>query len=180
MKTGRSAQYQASVAAVPVAVREAAFVEAADCFCALLGRAEVRWEACDCPPRRSVLAALITIIRPSWCAALSSLCDAAPDSHHCCAAQAGDQLLRALAALWAVPAEAVQQYAMLHKPALQAGAADLSVGRATLPLLDAAAGRQALAAAAGGADGKVGAAACSAVLLRTSARLHFCLSHRCC
>lgn len=45
LKTGRSAQYQASVAAVPVAVREAAFVEAADCFCALLGRAEVSWQA---------------------------------------------------------------------------------------------------------------------------------------
>lgn len=41
LKSGRSAQYRASVAAVPVAVREAAFVEAADCFVALLGRAEV-------------------------------------------------------------------------------------------------------------------------------------------
>lgn len=42
LKPNRSAQYRASVAAVPVAVREAAFIEAADCFCALLGRAEVR------------------------------------------------------------------------------------------------------------------------------------------
>lgn len=48
LKPGRSVQYQASVAAVPVAVREAAFVEAADCFCALLGRAEVRGEAFGC------------------------------------------------------------------------------------------------------------------------------------
>lgn len=70
--------------------------------------------------------------------------------------QAGERLLAALAALWAVPSEAVQQYAALHKPAVQAGAADLAVGRATLPLVDAAAGRAALAAAAGGAD-KVGA-----------------------
>jgi hypothetical protein len=95
--------------------------------------------------------------------------------------QAGDQLLCALAALWAVPAEAVQQYAALHKPALQAGAADLSVGRAMLPLLDAAAGRQALATAAGGVDGKVGAAAaCYDVLLRTPARLRCNRFHRCC
>jgi hypothetical protein len=110
--------------------------------------------------------------------AVSSLCDASMLST-CCVVQAGDQLLRALAALWAVPAEAVQQYAALHKPALQAGAADLSVGRATLPLLDAAAGRQALAAAAGGADGKVGAAACSAVLSCSPARLH-CNRFYCC
>ncbi|KAL4440107.1 hypothetical protein ABPG75_003108 [Micractinium tetrahymenae] len=103
LKPGRAAQYRASVAAVPVVVREVAFVEAADCFCALLGRAE-----------------------------------------------AGERLLAALAALWAVPSEAVQQYVALHKPAVQAGAADLAVGRATLPLLDAAAGRAALAASAGG------------------------------
>ena len=63
--------------------------------------------------------------------------------------QAGAQLLRALAALWAVPEDVVQQYVALHKPAVQAGAADLAVGRATLPLLDAAAGRQALAVAGG-------------------------------
>lgn len=73
----------------------------------------------------------------------------------CPAMQAGERLLAALAALWAVPAEAVQQYAALHKPAVQAGSADLAVGRATLPLLDAAAGRAALAAAAGG-GAKVG------------------------
>lgn len=42
LKPSRSARYHASMEAVPVAVREAAFVEAADCFCALLGRAEVR------------------------------------------------------------------------------------------------------------------------------------------
>lgn len=64
--------------------------------------------------------------------------------------QASEQLLRALAALWAVTPEAVQQHTTLHKPAVQAGAADLSVGRATLPLVDAAAGRKALAASAGG------------------------------
>lgn len=69
------------------------------------------------------------------------------------ALQAGAQLLRALAALWAVPEEAVQQYVALHKPAVQAGAADLAVGRATLPLLDAAAGRQALAVAGGKVGG---------------------------
>lgn len=77
--------------------------------------------------------------------------------------QAGAQLLRALAALWAVPEDAVQQYVALHKPAVQAGAADLAVGRATLPLMDAAAGRQALAVAAGG-DGKVGRARIDAPL----------------
>jgi hypothetical protein len=105
LKPARWAEYQASVAAVPLAVREAAFVEAADCFGALLGRAE-----------------------------------------------AGERLLRALAALWALPPEAVQRYTSLHKPAVQAGGGDLSVGRATLPLLDAAAGRAALAAAAGAAS----------------------------
>ena len=77
-------------------------------------------------------------------------------AHH---QQAGEQLLHALAALWALPAEAVQQYAALHKPAVQAGATDLAVGRATLPLLDAAAGRAALAAAAGGGAGAGGARA---------------------
>lgn len=41
LKPARAAQYRASMAAVPLAVREAAFVEAADCFAALLGRAEV-------------------------------------------------------------------------------------------------------------------------------------------
>ena len=59
LKLGRSAQYQASVAAVPVAVREAAFVEAADCFCALLGRVEVRVEGCGCPLRCCVFAVLM-------------------------------------------------------------------------------------------------------------------------
>lgn len=55
LKPARSSQHQASVAAVPVAVREAAFVEAADCFGALLGRAEVRGHACllaSLPPLR--------------------------------------------------------------------------------------------------------------------------------
>lgn len=64
--------------------------------------------------------------------------------------------MAALAALWSVSPETVQQYSALHKPAVQAGSVDLSVGRATLPLVDAAAGRAALAAAAGG-DGKVSA-----------------------
>ena len=41
LKPGRATLYAASAASVPVAVREAAFTEAADCFCALLGRAEV-------------------------------------------------------------------------------------------------------------------------------------------
>lgn len=41
---------------------------------------------------------------------------------------------------------------MLHKPAVQASGADLAVGRASLPLADAAAGRRALAAAGGGAS----------------------------
>lgn len=41
LKPGMAADYRRSVAAVPLAVREAAFGEAADCFCALLGRAEV-------------------------------------------------------------------------------------------------------------------------------------------
>lgn len=52
LKAGRAAQYRTSMAAVPVAVREAAFVEAADCFVALLGRAEVgrRRRAGVCSP----------------------------------------------------------------------------------------------------------------------------------
>lgn len=51
LKPALAAEYRRSVAAVPLAVREAAFVEAADCFCALLGRAEVscRAMAGGCP-----------------------------------------------------------------------------------------------------------------------------------
>ena len=82
--------------------------------------------------------------------------------------------MRALAALWAVPADAVQQYAALHKPAVQAGEADLAVGRATLPMLDAGAGRQALAAAAGGGDTKVGGS------LLSEGRGCWCEGLRCC
>ena len=67
-------QGPAAAAALPLALREAAFGEAADCFAALLGRE-----------------------------------------------QAADRLLRALAALWAVPAEAVLQYSTLAKPAVQVG-----------------------------------------------------------
>ena len=43
----------------------------------------------------------------------------------------------------------MQQYTALHKPAVQAGGVDLAVGRATLPLVNPAAGEQVLAAAAG-------------------------------
>ena len=70
--------------------------------------------------------------------------------------QVAERLLRALCALWAVPAEALEQYASLRKPAVSLGAADVSIGRATLPLLDAgvaARTRQAMQAAAGGAGG---------------------------
>lgn len=65
--------------------------------------------------------------------------------------QVAEQLLRALCALWAVSPEALEQYTSLHKPAVQLGAADVSIGRATLPLLDAgvaAKTRQAMQAAA--------------------------------
>jgi midasin len=70
-----------------------------------------------------------------------------------------ERLLRALCALWAVPAETLEQYTSLHKPAVQLGAADISIGRGTLPLLDAGAAagaRQALQAAAAQRSGAAG------------------------
>ncbi|GAB4814206.1 hypothetical protein N2152v2_001252 [Parachlorella kessleri] len=112
LKASLEADYQASVAAVPLAVREAAFLEAADCFCALLGRAEV-----------------------------------------------ADRLLKALCTLWAVPSETLAQYTSLHKPAVELGAANIVIGRATLPLLDAGVAvgaRQALQAAAAAPRGGSG------------------------
>lgn len=109
LKGSLAADYQASVTAVPLTVRQAAFTEAADCFAALVSRPE-----------------------------------------------AAEWLLAALAALWALPREAVHQYLALHKPAVQQSAVDLTFGRVSLPLVDstaAAASTQRLlaATAAGGA-----------------------------
>ena len=88
LKSCRTSEYQSDLASIPLAVREAAFVEAADVFCALLSSTAVY-----------------------------------------------ERMLHVLAALWGVPVASVQQHANLAKPALQLGSADVSIGRATLPLL---------------------------------------------
>lgn len=65
--------------------------------------------------------------------------------------QVAERLLRALCALWALPVECVEQYTSLHKPTVALGAADVSIGRASLTLLDASVAaktRQAMQAAA--------------------------------
>ncbi len=82
----------ASAADLPVSVREAAFAEAADCFCAVLARDEAR-----------------------------------------------GRLLRALAAIWAVPEASVEQLEEFAKPAIAASADTVTVGRAALPIAHAAA-----------------------------------------
>lgn len=49
--------------------------------------------------------------------------------------QARLSLLRALAALWGLTEEQVQQYNLLRKPTMQISRADISIGRARLPVL---------------------------------------------
>lgn len=105
LKSSRAEEYRRSLSALPIAVREAAFMEAADCFCALLGRAEV-----------------------------------------------ATALLRALAELWALPPSGVEHYSSLNKPTVQLGNAEVTIGRAMLPLLDSSGAARmcsTLAAAAG-------------------------------
>ena len=48
--------------------------------------------------------------------------------------QASISLVRALAAVWAVSEEQVQQHLWLCKPALQTSHSDVTIGRAVLPL----------------------------------------------
>ena len=49
--------------------------------------------------------------------------------------QARLSLLRALAALWGLTEDQVQQYSVLNKPSLQTSQAEISLGRAILPAL---------------------------------------------
>lgn len=86
---------EVAIEALPIAVREAAFVEAADCFCGLVSRADLH--------RR---------------------------------------LLTAIAALWGVPSASVEQHRLLAKPTVQMGPMEMTIGRASLPLLDAAGSRK--------------------------------------
>ena len=62
--------------------------------------------------------------------------------------QARLSLLRALASLWVLSEEQVQQYAVLNKPALQLSQAELCIGRALLPRAAAQGAQPGLAAAA--------------------------------
>lgn len=48
--------------------------------------------------------------------------------------QASISLVRALAAVWAVSEEHIQQHIVLTKPALQTSHSEVSIGRAVLPL----------------------------------------------
>jgi midasin len=84
-----------SVADVPIALREAAFVEAADCLCSGL-------------------------------------------SNH----EAADKLLIALASLFAVPASTAEHYSQLAKPAVAIQGDQITIGRASLPLLKISGGLQ--------------------------------------
>ncbi|KAK9809153.1 hypothetical protein WJX72_010301 [[Myrmecia] bisecta] len=88
----RGAQYESGdgvddPAALPLAVREAAFVESADVFAAMIAKREARVH-----------------------------------------------LLAALAALWGLQFDHVQQHTDLQKPSLVAHATDVAVGRALLPI----------------------------------------------
>lgn len=57
LKPGLYPEYQRSVSAMPLAIREAAFCEAADCFCGLVGKAEVSLccsQGSKCTPETSL------------------------------------------------------------------------------------------------------------------------------
>jgi midasin len=77
-----------TIADIPIALREAAFVEAADCLCSGLSNHEV-----------------------------------------------ADKLLIALASLFAVPASTAEHYSQLAKPTVAVQGDQLTIGRASLPLL---------------------------------------------
>lgn len=51
------------------------------------------------------------------------------------AVQARLSMLRALAALWGLSEEQVQHYSILNKPSLHISQAEVSIGRAVLPML---------------------------------------------
>jgi len=84
---GAAAEYQNELAAVPIAVREASFIEAADVLCSAVNRHEL-----------------------------------------------ADKLLAALAALWAVPTSAAEQYSQLSKPTVSLQNGEATIGRVSLPI----------------------------------------------
>ncbi|KAL3144110.1 hypothetical protein ABBQ32_003901 [Trebouxia sp. C0010 RCD-2024] len=118
-------------ATLPLPVRQAAFVEAADCFAALIAK---------------------------------------PEAHL--------SLVRALAALWGLIEDQVQQYSVLNKPSMHISLADVSIGRAVLPMLASPTAQPGLTTPASASKGSGGSFAETGHAMRLMEGVAVALQHQ--